>query len=156
MQAIVAAQHGHSNTGCSNSAERSDLNSVERGTTENSLVTNTAARGGETSTSTQGGTRHMKVINKKLITMSTQKVHGRNHNTNGTDNSTANNSAQKSDTTKQNKVYRVSVDKVSTSNRPSHLNLNFNIASHQSSTGVPQTATNQNHHSSALSRFNTG
>ena len=72
----MAAQHGHNNGGNASSAEHSEreptFNSAEA-----ALESHSRPRGGgETSTSTQGN-RQMKVINKKLITLSTQKQ-GRN------------------------------------------------------------------------------
>ena len=85
----------------------------------------------------------MKVINKKLITMSTKKVNGRNVTAaNSTENMTA-----------------IDNSKSVSATRPAALNLNFNAITNLANHPMPvhqgiATATNQHYsHSSAMSRF---
>ena len=93
----------------------------------------------------------MKVISKKLITLSTKKVQGRNAAAAGlhTENVPSNVAG----------LSHLNPDSKSVSaTRPAALNLNFNVATNVvGAQPIPVVATvknNNHHHSSALSRFN--
>ena len=140
LQALAAAQNGNQNTA---------TNSVESREPSYSTTVN-QQKSANVSTSASGAAR-MKVISKKLITLSTKKVQGRNAAAAGlrTENVPSNVAG----------LSHLNPDSKSVSaTRPAALNLNFNVATNVvGAQPIPVVATvknNNHHHSSALSRFN--
>ena len=140
LQALAAAQNGNHN---------SATNSVESREPSYSTTVN-QQKSANVSTSASGAAR-MKVISKKLITLSTKKVQGRNAAAAGlhTENVPSNVAG----------LSHLNPDSKSVSaTRPAALNLNFNVATNVvGAQPIPVVATvknNNHHHSSALSRFN--